>query len=340
MLRNTSQVLAWFLAVNAALTVPVHADQIVIASAASIERSGERVGVSAGSIDHICEMVTIPPVRLETQSKYDQTVMSKSIVDDAASRIRRQKLAPIDDAIRRLEVMAVDTINATRDQSTECVGRNLEAWAAAGALTDMATSDANLSRDRFMASIAGLLMESRARGRDFARQSVVRPWLRSIADQTIRYYDRNAGSISRRNNHRYWAGLSVGRIGYLLDDEGMLSWSRSSLDIGLCQVDRDGFLPLELARGKKAFDYHLYAFVALRSLSALLSGHARVEESSCSGGLERLQARIESGLTSIASFETRSGYRQDTPSRRNLLTATRLSARSQAATGPLTSISY
>jgi len=339
-LRNTTQVLAWFLAVNVALTAPVYADPVVIASAASIERSSERFGFSAGSDDHICEMVTIPPVRLETQSKYDQTIMSKSVVDDAASRIRQQALAPIDDAIRRLEVIAVDTMTTATDQSIECVARNLEAWAEAGALTDMATSDANLSRDRIMASIAGLLLESRARGRDMAGQSVVRPWLRSIADQTIRYYDRNAGSISRRNNHRYWAGLSVGRIGYLLDDEGMLSWSRLSLDVGLCQVDREGFLPLELARGKKAFDYHLYAFVALRSLSALLSDDARVEKSSCAGGLERLQTRIENGLASVASFESRSGYRQDTPSRRNLLTATRLSTRSQAATRLRTSISY
>jgi hypothetical protein len=287
----------------------------------------ERPADVSTEVEGTCNLVPSPPVRLETASKYDQGVSSKSVIDDSASAARRQVLAPIEDAVRRLEAMvAAQAMAVPQGKVSSCAGRSLETWAQTGALTDMATKDANLSRDRLMVSIAASLAALKLQGDDLSTQPIMRAWLTDIARQTIYYYDREAGPISRRNNHRYWAALSVGQIGAFLGDVPMAQWAKEGLDIGLCQVDAEGFMPLELARGKKALDYHVFSFVALRSLSDLLTGEAQVSQSSCAAGLTRLQARVETGLADIASFEMRSGIRQDTVSRRNVTAAERLFA--------------
>lgn len=274
-----------------------------------------------------CELISAPPARLATVSKYDQAMSSKSVIDEAASSVRRQALAPVENAVRSLEsTIAMRGIVELPSGSSDCAARSLQAWAEAGSLTDMATMDANLTRDRFMASIAASLALLKQQGDDLSVQPVIRSWLTGIARQTMAYYDLEAGPISRRNNHRYWAGLAVGQIGAFLGDGSMTEWAAGSLEIGLCQVDEQGFLPLELSRGRKALDYHLFSFVALRSLSNLLADDVRVKESKCAIGLSRLQARVEAALFDGSSFEAQSGSRQDPASKQNVAAAARLIA--------------
>jgi poly(beta-D-mannuronate) lyase len=293
---------------------------------AVLMREGDMARPSVAALSPHCEIVAAPPARIETWSKYDQGYKSRSVIDAASAARRAQVLDPMEDSIRHLEAIArMDTFAAGSDNEVACAARSLRLWAKAGALTDMATTDANLSRDRFMTSITAVAMSLRAHGNDLSTDEAVRKWLHSIAKQTMRYYDLQAGTVSRRNNHRYWAGLSVGRIGALLGEGDLTEWARQSLEIGLCQIDADGFLPLEIARQAKAYDYHLYAYIALRSLSDLLpAGRTDRSEGSCMDALTRLEARIGAAADTYPSFERRSGYRQDEPSKRNAAVAAQL----------------
>jgi hypothetical protein len=303
---------------------------------AAAEMSGPLASAKSGTDYTRCEVIAPPARRVETASKYDQTIASKSVIDSSAAAARNAVMRPIDDAVRRLQAMA-RTASTDPEAIDRCVAQTMRRWAEAGSLTDMASADANLTRDRVVAAISEVLVSARARGTDVASDEGVRDWLSSIASQTMHFYDWKAGQNSRRNNHRYWAGLSVGRIGYLLGDAQMTAWAGNSLEIGLCQIDEQGFLPLELQRGAKAFDYHLYAYIALRSLSDLLQSSPTAGTAGCRERLARLGNRVSSG---IAAFETRTGLRQDDPARKNLMAAARLAANPQAAGSTSIGVNY
>lgn len=268
-----------------------------------------------------CEIVAPPPSSLDTPSKYNQAIGSKSIADPVSAQVRSKAMSPVTDAIRRLEATGRFGPGQASPTAAACVFQTLDIWAREGSLTQMRSEDANLSRDRFMVSITALIADLDPKGDSLSRHDDVRRWLAAISMQTMRFYDIEAGPISRRNNHRYWAGLSVGQTGMLLKDHRMTDWARSSLETGLCQIDGSGFLPLEVDRAAKAFDYHLYAYVALGSLDRLLGPS---EPGRCSEALLRLGDLVRDGMRSDVAFERRTGVRQDKPSRDNLLKARRL----------------
>lgn len=265
-----------------------------------------------------CTAIAPPPSRLATVSKYDQAISSKSVVDRYAANTRKEALAQTTRSIAQLVAQAGLNGRSVSDTSP-CAAGSLLTWAESGALTDMASSDANLSRDRFVVDIVNALTALKIANHDLSKQAAVRKWLVRIGEQTMHFYDWQAGPNSRRNNHRYWAGLSVGAIGYFLQDPRMVGWAKRSFETGVCQIDAEGYLPLEMARGAKALDYHLYAYRALASFEDLARTNGDMLEGDCTPRLKVLEARIRDGLLEAASFEIRSGYTQDMPARQSML---------------------
>lgn len=225
---------------------------------------------------------------------------------------------PVASAIRSLVVAT--RRNGSPDQIAEtatCTIATLRHWAATGALTEMATSDANLSRDRFTSDIAGIVMMLQARGRDLRGEDEIRTWLATLARQTMTYYDGRAGPTARRNNHRYWAGIAVAEVAEILGEKDMQSWSEEAFVIGACQIDEQGYLPLELARAERAYEYHLYAYGALAGLAIRLSA-AGASPLPCEDHLDRLYRLVSRGEDSARDFAAHTGLHQRTPSRRHL----------------------
>ena len=147
----------------------------------------------------------------------------------------------------------------------------------------------------------------------------IETWLRSIAASTIDFYDYRAGPVSRRNNHRYWAGLAVGSIGYLLGDGEMIAWATKSYGLGVCQVDAGGHLPLEMARGSEALNYHVYALRPLFAFATLAAGNGDEIGEVCDGGLKRLAVATRAALADPDGFGRLVGTQQATMPRRDQL---------------------
>lgn len=266
--------------------------------------------------DSACENLPSLPRRLATLSKYDQSIRSKSVLNEAARQDRALQLAPIQAAIRQVSALArTDGGNAAM-----CALQGLRSWAASKALTDMATSDANLSRDSLTSDIAAIVLTIQARGISLNGEDEIRSWLHTLASQTMVYYDVKAGPVSRRNNHRYWAATAIADLGAILGDEKMRAWARTSFSLGACQIDDEGFLPLELARADRAHEYHLHAYGALNRLARQVAGHAH-NDVECSDRLGLLYALVADGAGSRAAFEKRTGLAQRHPSRRQLAAA-------------------
>ncbi|MCZ8177691.1 MAG: alginate lyase family protein [Rhizobium sp.] len=271
---------------------------------------------SSGTTQQVCQPVPDLPRRLATQSKYDQSIASRSVIDEPARQRRAETLAPVIQAISQVHALVREETGDMRN-SSHCAILALRQWADAGALTEMTTSDASLTRDRFTGEIAAIVIALQARGESLEDEGKIRTWLSTLARQTMAYYDWKAGPVSRRNNHRYWAGAAVADIGDILGDRAMQTWSEASFAIGACQIDEGGFLPLELARADRAYEYHLYAYGALNRLAyqAARRGKADLD---CSDRLDRLHALVSRGGESAHVFTQHTGLAQRTPSRSHL----------------------
>jgi hypothetical protein len=287
---------------------------VVILSTALCQAQDPVSTISAGRLQEgqifVCPDVPAPPEMMQTESKYRADDNSKSAIDDAAAAARDETVQPIRNSVRLLTRIAYAQSN-DRQAGSECVLQNIDRWAAAHSLTDMRSADAILTRDRWVAEIA---LATRAASRVVPlsddRQALYSAWFGRLARDTMDAYLLRVGPKSRTNNHRYWAGLSVAAIGYLLDQSEFKDWGKASFEIGACQVDGNGFLPAELARGERALDYHVYALRPLAAIVRLASDSGEQLGSKCLEGFRRLDTMTRSALEDPSRFERLAGLRQ------------------------------
>ncbi|MFA1674499.1 alginate lyase family protein [Rhizobium mongolense] len=263
----------------------------------------------------LCVSIPVPPATLQTQSKYKADDRSKSSIDDDALEARDRTVQPIRNSIRLLTNIAYAGSNSSlvAQARAECVLHNVDRWASAKALTDMRTVDAYLSRDRWVAEIA-LAVRSASKRVELSseRKALYSTWFSTLARDTMEAYSFRLGPKSKTNNHRYWAGLSVAAVGFLLDNADFKTWGKTSFEIGACQVDDRGFLPAELARGEKALDYHVYALRPLAAIIKLASDNGEPLQSKCLDRFKRLTAMTREALQDPTEFERVAGQRQST----------------------------
>jgi poly(beta-D-mannuronate) lyase len=139
----------------------------------------------------------------------------------------------------------------------------------------------------------------------------------------MRHSDAHKGV---RNNHYYWEGLAVTATGAVTGDARSLAWGRKVFDHAMGQIEADGSLPLELARGRKALSYHLYAAAPLVMMASILDLDA--------APLERLVAYSVAGVANPVGAG-RGGWRgPGRPARRARLDRNLAAPRRPPGAGP------
>lgn len=251
--------------------------------------------------------IETPPRRLATLSKYGQRQNADGSTDETAKATRAAIVKPIYASLRKLDELS------HKDQG-RCLFKTAKLWAGSGALLEMATKDAMLTRSRMIAELGMLLLAYQRTNSDtIAQDTEIQSWLAQIAEQTIRFFDSRPNATSSRNNHRYWAALAVMTTGKLLAKPEFENWGATSLEIGLCQINDKGFLPLELARASKAHAYHAYAFRPLAA-TALLSASTKDSKTlRCRDRLKRLSALLLSATADRTLFDDATGFPQNDP---------------------------
>jgi hypothetical protein len=268
---------------------------------ATISNGMKETGMSCGAT---ASQIETPPQKIATSSKYLSRDAIESERQDA-SHIAVFK--PIWRSILELE-------NIETRFGAECAMRVLHQWATAHALIDATTPDAKLTRARVLAEISGLVAAWGVAG-DLDRQKPIAEWLNIMADDTMVFFDTEAGPRSARNNHRYWAALALATVGSLTGDQNKIEWARQSYRIGVCQVTEDGTLPLEMQRGALARNYHLYAFRPLAGTFVTFRKIGQPLDDICSGSLERLAKATLNGVDDAALFEAATTKQQTKPPR-------------------------
>ena len=122
-------------------------------------------------------------------------------------------------------------------------------------------------------------------------------WMQSVGEQTKNYYDthKRAGHGDSQNNHLYWAGVELAAIGVVADDRKDFDWAMATYDNGVDQIQRDGALPLEMARGSRALHYHLYALAPLVLLAEFGEANHLDLYAHANGAIHRLVELFDRG---------------------------------------------
>ncbi|MGV1958657.1 alginate lyase family protein [Agrobacterium sp. 22-214-1] len=256
------------------------------------------------SCDVAVSQIETPPQKIATSSKY---LPRDAVENERQDASHVAVFKPIWRSILELE-------NIKTRFGTECAMGVLRQWATAHALIDATTPDAKLTRARVLAEISGLVAAWGVAG-DLDRQKSVTDWLNIMADDTMVFFDVEAGPRSARNNHRYWAALALATVGNLTGDQNKIDWARQSYRIGVCQVTEDGTLPLEMRRGALARNYHLYAFRPLAATFVTFRKIGQPLDDICSGSLERLAKAALNGVDDATLFETATMKQQTKPPR-------------------------
>jgi len=260
-----------------------------------------------------CGTPDAPVITLDTQSKYKQDDSQRATIDEEAEETYSEAVEPLRVYGRNLVKIANAYVksNPKNTAAAACTLTWLDAWASANAMTDMRSKQAQFNLSRALSGFALAYMQVRnAPGLADDQKRRVEMWLKTLGQQIVGSMDKNNGT-SGRNNHRYWAGLGAAAAGVASDDKQLTRWGIDSARIGLGQITPDGTLPLEMNRGKRARDYHIFAADPLVTTAELARSQGIDLYAENGGALQRLVDRVLSSLDDPSFFEKATGTKQE-----------------------------
>jgi poly(beta-D-mannuronate) lyase len=152
-----------------------------------------------------------------------------------------------------------------------CVYSLLLAAAKADAWDDKMPQNSGVYLQNWLLSGTALAyLKVRDSGVGTAEQDAqIQQWFRLLAARVREYFDdgRKRPGSDAWNNHMYWAGLSVAAEGIANNDQDSLLWGLSAYEMGVHAIQPDGSLDAEMARGRMALHYQLYALEPLIMLA-------------------------------------------------------------------------
>ncbi|MCV2866059.1 alginate lyase family protein [Albidovulum sediminicola] len=268
--------------------------------------------VSAAPEAYDCAEAPAPVVSLDAISKYDQESPNRDKLDAEAAAAFEAEM----EGLREFQKLVVRAANASRlkpeqaQSAADCASAYIVEWVRADALSDMQSHTAQQHRSIYVGTIALAWLQVRDRNDKPLEQTEVEAWLATRAEEIVTYFGDRNDKPSGRNNHRYWAGAAVAASGIATGRCDLYAWGTSALDIALAQVTAEGYLPLELDRGTRARDYHLYALAPLMLLALMEKNRGRDVMADHNGALRRLVAQTLDAVADPGAIAEKTGEEQ------------------------------
>ena len=197
-----------------------------------------------------------------------------------------------------------------RKRQASCALNWLAAWAQGRAyLGAMSTKQAQSQRKWDLAGL-GLAYFKVRPWASLEQRSAIEPWLSEIAE---RVYAHAAAPGRTRNNHWYWTGLAMMASSLATGKEGLWQRAQAIYDDALADIARDGTLPLELSRGKRALHYHAFSVMPLVAMAEIATRRGDDWFVRDAGALKRLVAVTVAGLVDPVVFDRLAAVRQERP---------------------------
>lgn len=266
----------------------------------------------AGTVDASATECPVPPPGLrDIRAQGYYVDAAHSVIDEARKRANTEMTRPLDDFTKQVADMS-DRFRANQDVAAgKCAIEWLSSWARDGAMLGTMVHINNDQSDYLRqwvlggASIAYLKTRSVATDEQRAQ---IEPWLRQLAVANLAYWDNPK---KKRNNHYYWTGVGIMGAAVGTGDEALFNTARGIYEKGIDDIEDDGTLPMEMARGKRALHYHNYALAPL----VLMAEMARLKGQDLyaykNNRIHLLADRVASGYHDSSWFTEQAGVKQD-----------------------------
>lgn len=131
---------------------------------------------------------------------------------------------------------------------------------------------------------------------------VIRSWITKLADQILTYQVK----FPYPNNPSYWAGAALSSAAVALNERRYLEAAIKIADGAMAEINSDGLLPRELARGERALEYNLFATQALSVIGVVAQANG-VDLFHGNKGLLRLMRVMAEALKNPQTFVNLTG---------------------------------
>src|SRR5579859_2553739 len=257
----------------------------------------------------LAECPPVPPAMRDIKAQGYYIDSKNSIVDEDKRRQNLEMTKPLNDYLRRIAEWSDDR---QQEGQGACAAAWLDGWAAGGALlgemVHINNDQSDYMRQWELDGAAMVYLKVQAAAIPEQR-AAIEPWLKEVARRNLAYWDDPA---KHRNNHYYWTGVGILATAAATGDKALLEQGRAIFTKGVSDIEDDGALPMEMARGAKALHYHNYALTPL-VVMAELGSRATGEDWYGADGrrLDLLAERVLSGWRDGAWFADRTGVAQE-----------------------------
>lgn len=217
-----------------------------------------------------CKDAPTPMQDLFFESMYDEDSENASIVDPVAYETYKNKVKPIQKLESGLTKMANSylTNNTQKAAIAKCISQWMQEWSKTNGLLGKSNRMGEFVRKWALASISLTYIQIRdEKTLSSNDRKLIEHWIKAISDRVKEDFSKNITKISRQNNHMYWAVWGVASAAMAIDDQEMFNWAMIKAKESINRIEKDGTLPLEIARGPKAYNYHHYAALPLFMLA-------------------------------------------------------------------------
>jgi poly(beta-D-mannuronate) lyase len=287
----------------------------ISASAQTLHSPWDGKPVTLSDATYTCPAVVHIVPDLVTDGFYRLDDPTHSIIDPVRQEAYRKSSEPVKNVGMQI-VKAADAYRTTGSRrAAQCAVAQIITLAQDNALTGkMSSSQAYYVQGWIVGAIAIAYLKVRDLNIQTPQQTeVIGAWMHSVGEQTKNYYEshRRPGSGDAQNNHLYWAGVQLAATGVVANNRKDFDWAMATYDNGVNQIEPDGSLPLEMARGGRALHYHLYALAPLILLAEFGEANHLDLYAHANGAIHRLVNFSIAGVKDPAPFVKATGAQQE-----------------------------
>jgi poly(beta-D-mannuronate) lyase len=287
----------------------------ISASAETLRSPWDGKQVAQTDAAYTCSAIVHIAPDLVTDGFYRLDDPTHSIIDPVRQEAYRKSSEPVKNVGMQI-VKAADTYRTTGSRSSaQCAMSQILTLAQDHALTGkMSSNQAYYVQGWVVGAIAIAYLKIRDLDLQTPQQAEsIGAWMHSVGEQTRNYYDshRKPGRSDAQNNHLYWAGVQLAATGVAANNRKDFNWAMATYDNGVNQIQPDGSLPLEMARGGRALHYHLYALAPLVLLAEFGEANHLDLYAHANGAIHRLVNFSIAGVQDPTPFVKATGVQQE-----------------------------
>jgi poly(beta-D-mannuronate) lyase len=306
-----------FRGVLSAIFLTTEVSGLYAASANALRSPWDGKPVAATEAAYVCPAIADIAPDLVTDGFYRLDDPTHSIIDP----VRQEAYKKSSDGVKAVGmsvVKAADDYRTTGSRNAaQCAMAQIVTLAQDRSLAGkMSSNQAYYVQGWVLGAVAIAYLKIRETGIATPQQTeMIADWMQSVGEQTIGYYDghKRVGHGDSQNNHLYWAGVELAAIGVAANNRKDFDWAMATYDNGVNQIEADGALPLEMARGGRALHYHLYALAPLVLLAEFGEANHLDLYTHANGAIHRLVNFSVAGLQDPTPFVKATGVQQEVP---------------------------